>query len=338
MKSLAFIWILRCNLLCIFIYGCKHEDSALDEILAIHYSDSILDFGSNLISLSFTISKTGSGIVSYSITTSQVWIYVNPPTGIVDTETDSINVNITRTFLIEDLINEWIAIKSNYLNYYFLDTINVKIKVHNPIIFSPYLSYGTVTDIEGNVYKTIKIGDQVWMAENLKTTKYRNGDLIGTTTNDISGESSPKYQWAHDDNEITVATWGRLYTWYAVTDSRNVCPVGWHLPSDAEWVTLTTFLGGDTLAGGKLKEIGTTHWIYLNTDATNETGFTALPSGYRYLDGQYINIGLIGFWWSSTEYSATDAYYHYMICYFSTVRRLYDNKQYGYSVRCLKDN
>jgi uncharacterized protein (TIGR02145 family) len=196
----------------------------------------------------------------------------------------------------------------------------------------------TIKDIDGNVYTSVTIGTQVWLVENLKTTKYRNGDLIGTTTNDISGESSPEYQWAHDGNESNVATYGRLYTWYAVTDSRNVCPAGWHVPSDAEWTTLTTFLGGDTVAGGKLKETGTTHWTTPNTGATNETGFTALPSGYRYLDGSYINIGLIGFWWSSTGYSATDAYYHYMICYFSTVRRLYDNKQFGYSVRCLKDN
>ena len=195
-----------------------------------------------------------------------------------------------------------------------------------------------IKDADGNVYTSVTIGTQVWMVQNLKTTKYRNGDLIGTTTNDISGEGSPEYQWAPDDNENNVATYGRLYTWYAVTDSRNVCPAGWHVPSDAEWSTFTTFLGGDTVAGGKLKETGTTLWTTPNTGATNETGFTALPSGYRYLDDSYINIGLIGFWWSSTEYSATDAYYHYMLCYFSKVYRLYDNKHYGFSVRCLKDN
>src|SRR5688500_14669040 len=118
----------------------------------------------------------------------------------------------------------------------------------------------TVTDIEGNVYHTVTIGTQVWMAENLKTTKYRNGDLIGTTipaTLDISSESAPKYQWAYNGEESIVATYGRLYTWYAVTDSRNVCPTGWHVPSDAEWTTLTTYLGGESVAGDKLKENGT---------------------------------------------------------------------------------
>ena len=103
----------------------------------------------------------------------------------------------------------------------------------------------SVKDIDGNVYRTITIGTQVWMAENLKTTKYRNGDLIGTTTPAtlvIEGESTPKYQWAYDGNESNVATYGRLYTWYVATDSRNVCPIGWHVPTDAEWTTLTDYL------------------------------------------------------------------------------------------------
>jgi uncharacterized protein (TIGR02145 family) len=199
----------------------------------------------------------------------------------------------------------------------------------------------SIKDADGNVYTSVTIGTQVWMVENLKTTKYRNGDLIGTTTPatlDISSELAPKYQWAYYGDESNVNAYGRLYTWYAVTDTRNVCPTGWHVPTDAEWTTLTTYLGGDSVAGGKLKETGITHWTTPNTGATNETGFTALPSGYRYLDGSINNSGLIGFWWSSTEYSATDAYFSFMICYFSTLRRLYDNKKYGFSVRCLLDN
>jgi uncharacterized protein (TIGR02145 family) len=202
-------------------------------------------------------------------------------------------------------------------------------------------SNSKITDVDGNVYSTVTIGTQVWMKENLKTSKYNNGDVIGTTTpatKDITAEAIPKYQWACEGNEINVATYGRLYTWYTVTDIRGVCPTGWHVPTDAEWTTLTTYLGGDSVAGGKLKETGITHWTTPNTGATNETGFTALPSGYRYLDGSIYNSGLIGFWWSSTEYSATDAYFSFMICYFSTLRRLYDNKKFGFSVRCLRDN
>lgn len=199
----------------------------------------------------------------------------------------------------------------------------------------------TVKDIDGNVYTSVTIGTQVWMVENLKTTKYRNGDLIGTTTTatlDISLETTPKYQWAYDGNESNVNTYGRLYTWYAVMDSRNVCPTGWHVPSDAEWTTLTTYLGGKRVASGKLKEIGTTHWLNPNTRATNETGFTALPSGARSNRGPFYTIGCFSIWWSSTESSTLDAYILRLTC---DSRKVYPNSGYkrdGFSIRCLKDN
>jgi len=201
----------------------------------------------------------------------------------------------------------------------------------------------SITDIDGNVYTSVTIGTQVWMVENLKTTKYRNGDLIGTTapaTLEISQEATPKYQWAYDDDENNVVTYGRLYTWYAVTDTRNVCPVGWHVPSDAEWTTLTTSLGGEDVAGGKLKEAGTIHWQAPNEAATNESGFTALPGGYRYFFGDYYHhIGNYGLWWSSTENSTADAYYRTMFYGFTNViSYLYIYKQSGFSVRCLRDN
>ena len=205
-----------------------------------------------------------------------------------------------------------------------------------------------VTDIDDNVYHTISIGNQVWMIENLKTTKYRNGDLIGTTTPAtlyLSEGSYSKYQWAYAGNESNVATYGRLYTWYAATDSRNVCPTGWHVPTDAEWTTLTTFLGGENIAGGKLKETGTNHWPTPNNIATNSSGFTALPGGLRYYDGTFLSIGSTldsrGSWWSSSEWISTwstgDAWY---ICVYhnnlGNVRGHY-TKSGGFSVRCIKD-
>jgi uncharacterized protein (TIGR02145 family) len=199
----------------------------------------------------------------------------------------------------------------------------------------------TVKDIDGNVYTSVTIGTQVWMVENLKTTKYSNGDLIGTTTTatlDISLETTPKYQWAYDGNENNVTTYGRLYTWYAVMDSRNVCPTGWHVPSDAEWTALTKYLGGKRVAGGKLKEIGTTHWQSPNTGATNETGFTALPSGGRSNYGSYGTFGYFGIWWSSTESATLDAY---ILRLTYDRRKVYRNSGYkysGFSIRCLKDN
>jgi uncharacterized protein (TIGR02145 family) len=210
-----------------------------------------------------------------------------------------------------------------------------------PINFNPNLTYGTVSDIEGNIYKTIQIFSQIWMAENLKVTKYQNGDLIGTTTRyadyDISNEISPKYQWAYYGDESNVNTYGRSYTWFAVTDRRNVCPTGWHVPTLIEWTTLTTYLGGYGVAEDKLKETGTTNWLAPNKGATNSSGFTALPSGFRSSNGAFNLVGQIGGWWSSTESSTTYAYYPYILYDYGIVFRSDTNKKTGFSVRCLKD-
>jgi len=197
----------------------------------------------------------------------------------------------------------------------------------------------TIKDIDGNLYNNaVTIGTQVWMVENLRTTKYNNGDSIGTTTSDIANESTPKYQWAYDGDESNAATYGRLYTWYAVADSRNVCPTGWHVPTDDDWTTLTTFLGGEDVAGGKLKETGTSHWLAPSTGVTNESNFTALPGGYRNFDGTFGYLPSRGFWWSSTEHSTSLGYYRTMSSIFYFVGRDGTNKQFGFSVRCLKDN
>ena len=198
-----------------------------------------------------------------------------------------------------------------------------------------------IKDIDGNGYNSVTIGTQVWMAENLKTTKYRNGDLIGTTspvTKDISNESTPKYQWAYDDDKSNVAKYGRLYTYYAVTDSRNICPTGWHVPTDSEWSTLTTYLGGESVAGGKLREAGTTHWIKPNSGATNESGFTALPGGYYNNSGKFIFVSGYGYWWSSTEISPASAFGRVLSFDYNYVLKSYSNSRDGYSVRCLRDS
>lgn len=198
----------------------------------------------------------------------------------------------------------------------------------------------TVTDADGNVYHTVTIGTQTWMTENLKTTRYRNGDLIGTTTPatlNISGQTTPKYQWACAGNETNVATYGRFYTWYAVTDSRNLCPEGWHVPTNAEWATLFNYLGGENVAGGKLKEAGLTHWQSPNTGATNQTGFSALPSGYRNMDGGFYYLGYSSFCWSSSESSANKPS---CLCIdFNNSKATFgeDAKYNGFPVRCIKD-
>jgi uncharacterized protein (TIGR02145 family) len=194
-----------------------------------------------------------------------------------------------------------------------------------------------ITDSDGNVYSSIKIGTQEWLTENLKTTKYRNGDLIGTTspsTKDITSENTPKYQWAYNGDESNVAVYGSLYTWYVATDSRKICPAGWHVPNNAEWLTLTNYLGGTFTAGGKLKESGTAHWQSPNVGATNESGFTALPGGSRIYEG----IGTLGFWWSATESDAAKGCDIELDYDYPTLFNFVDTKKAGFSVRCIKDN
>jgi uncharacterized protein (TIGR02145 family) len=197
-----------------------------------------------------------------------------------------------------------------------------------------------IKDIDGNVYSTVTIGTQVWMGENLRVTKYRNGDLIGTTdpaTLDISAESTPKYQWAYNGNESNVATYGRLYTWYTVNDSRNICPTGWHIPSFDEWKILRDYLGGENVAGGKLKETGTSHWYSPNEGATNLTGFTALPGGRKYA-GLFEGIGVANLLWSSTiEPKSLKPYFMQMDYAYGYLYWDFEDK-ISVSVRCLKDN
>ena len=207
-------------------------------------------------------------------------------------------------------------------------------------IFNPALTYGTMTDQDGNKCKTIQIGKQVWMAENLKVSTYRNGDAIVSTTPttlSISGEIYPKNQWPGMNDENQVATYGRLYTWSAVTDSRNIAPAGWHVASYAEWTTLRDSLGGESTAGGKLKETGTTHWLNPNFGATNESGFTALPGGLREPSGVFYTNGQSSNWWTSTEKTASNGWQAYTDAVSGSLLLLNSNKSVGYAVRCVKD-
>jgi len=200
-----------------------------------------------------------------------------------------------------------------------------------------------VTDFDGNGYHTVNIGTQKWLLENLNATHYRNGDSIGTThpaSLYITYLTSPKYQWAYDGNENNVSTYGRLYTWYAAIDTRGVCPSGWHVSTDNDWKTLTTYLGGDSVAGSKLKETGTTHWQNHNAGATNKSGFTALPGGYRYNYGTcFFDIDFSGNWWSSTD-TTTDSAWGWTIngdIGDSGIGRINFTKSEGFSVRCIMD-
>jgi uncharacterized protein (TIGR02145 family) len=208
--------------------------------------------------------------------------------------------------------------------------------------FNPKVVYGTMTDQSGNTYKTVKIGNQTWMAENLRVTKYRNGDAIPVVNlsddwnRDLMTGACCSYKNTMDKNNI--ATYGLMYNWFAVGDARNIAPVGWHVPTDADWTTLTTTLGGEELAGAKLKEAGTTHWLSPNMGATNESGFTAIPLGDRdYEDGRFNGQNATVSYWSSTREKATTAFYRSFnnedgVCY-----RDKNAVRYGTAVRLVKD-
>lgn len=204
-------------------------------------------------------------------------------------------------------------------------------------VFNPSVTYGTMTDQDGNVYKTVTIGTQTWMAENLKVTKYNDGIAIPNVTDNTAWkELTTGALCDYANTPSNSETYGKLYNWYAVKTGK-LAPKGWHVPSDAEWTELTNYLGGTSVAGGKLKETGTTHWASPNTGATNETGFTALPGGTRYSSGAFDDIGTSGVWWSATENNATSAWDRIVYLNYSDVVRGYFNKEVGFSVRCVRD-
>lgn len=200
-------------------------------------------------------------------------------------------------------------------------------------------------------YRVVKIGNQIWMAENLNTTEYQNGDLImdGSSVGDYSAETQPKYWFAYDDNLSNVEKYGRLYTWYAATDSRKVCPDGWHIPSDTEWNILHVNLGinpedtdlicdENNTISGKLKETGTLNWIAPNTGATDEYEFTALPAGYRRrFNKDFDYKGEYACFWTSTEWDYEKAWYRHLYYDKENICRTFNLKNYGFSIRCVKD-
>ena len=210
-------------------------------------------------------------------------------------------------------------------------------------------NFSPCTDADGNNYSMVQIGTQVWMAENLK--------YLPSVVSSGTGSQNAPYYYVYDYNGTNVTdakatanynTYGVLYNWTAAMNGtasstanpsgvQGVCPTGWHLPSDAEWIQLSDFLGGASIAGGKLKEPNTTHWKTPNTGATNETGFTALPGGYRTGGGTFGYIRFDGLWWGATGYSSYGAWDHGMFYDDSGLVRTGSGKEDGFSIRCLKD-
>ncbi len=206
-------------------------------------------------------------------------------------------------------------------------------------VHNPDLVYGSVTDIDGNTYRTIVIGEQEWMAENLNVEHYANGDPIPNVTNGAQWAGLTTGAWCYYNNDLQFeCPYGKLYNWYVTIDARNVCPTGWHVPTDGEWTTLTDYLGGEGVAGVQMKTTGTQYWLSFNASATNESGFSGLPGGERAFNGVFINVGDRGHWWSSTG----GAFFAFLRRLNTTngngsVTRYTEDMIDGFSVRCLRD-
>jgi len=196
---------------------------------------------------------------------------------------------------------------------------------------------GRVTDIDGNKYRTVKIGEQWWMAENLNVSRYRDGSAIPDITQNSQWTNLSTGAMVFYDNSASLGkTYGKIYNGYAVTDSRGLCPEGWHVPAENEWSILVDYLGGSSEAGGKLKS--TRRWRQPNTGATNESGFNALPGGYRGSDGNFRLIGSTGTWWSTTEGTTGMVVSRGLTYHTAEVYSGRGSKQSGYYVRCIRDD
>lgn len=212
------------------------------------------------------------------------------------------------------------------------------------ILLSHTIVAQTISDINGNVYNTVNIGTQIWTTENLKATNYSDGSSILYESIDSIWGGLTTAAFSTFNNDLTnTEEYGNLYNFYAVIDSRNLCPTGWHIPSESEWTTLITYLGGDSIAGGKMKEVGFTHWQNPNTGADNSSELTIIPAGYRYSNYGFNKGGFQGIngnasIWTSTSSSDSTSKAKYFYPGTASVGHLDHSNSYGRSVRCISKN
>jgi len=262
------------------------------------------------------------------------------------TEQKELVINELKNYIVEEskadfLINISVLFQQNYINDEELDKIKKIILFRNRIDI-------TANDIADNKIETlitvsniknengVKIGNQIWLTKNLDTEYYRNGDPIPQVQDAGKWSKLTTGAWCYFDNETSNGNnYGKLYNWYAVNDPRGLAPNGWHTPSDKEWTTLIKFLGGEKVAGGKLK--ATTSWNSQNTGTTNSSGFTAFPGGCRNAIGNYNGIGKYGTFWSASESISVFAWLRNLYYDRSAVTRHLYSKQNGLSIRCVKD-
>ena len=212
-------------------------------------------------------------------------------------------------------------------------------------IGTPIGKFGTtIFDKDGNMYKTVIIGNQQWMAENLKTSKYNDGSVIANVSNNDGWSQLTNGAWCYYNNdESNKVRYGKLYNWYVIDAStngnKNVCPTGWHIPTNTEWMTLLDFLEGKNVAGIKMKEVGSKNWVSSNIESTNTSLFTGLPGGKRRDDGNFIEVGFSGYTWVSAISSASSTLRASVGLSYSDGRVNIGNdyKNTGNSIRCIKD-
>lgn len=196
----------------------------------------------------------------------------------------------------------------------------------------------TIKDIDGNVYNTVKIGRQTWMKENLRTTKLNDATPIQLVPDGSAWANTikPSYCWYNNEPESYRDLYGALYNGFAASSSK-LCPEYWHVPGDADWNTLSKLLGGDNIAGGKLKEAGFDYWVSPNMAANNATGFSALPGGLRYYDGVFHDFGFSAYFWSSEVLTPGRLWFRYMDYEYSDLFRFNNSANIGFSIRCVRD-
>jgi uncharacterized protein (TIGR02145 family) len=235
------------------------------------------------------------------------------------------NANNTKIINLGDPVNVKDAVNKNYLDSQIL-------------LLKNYINTLPFSDIDGNTYLPLKICNQIWTRTNLNVSRYRNGDEIPQVTDSATWANLTTGAWCYyNNNPANEAIYGKIYNWYAVNDSRGLAPIGWHIPSNAEWNTLSTCLGGDTVAGGKLKDKGTSRWLSPNTSATNSSNFKGLPGGCRNSNGSFSGISGWAYWWSSTEGNSTGAWQRDVNYNSANLFKSIYNKKDGYSIRCIKD-
>lgn len=312
LKSIFVLWLG-------LLVSCKKESiSTLETLPIANITNTSALTGGNIISDGGTpVSKRGI-----------VWSTTPNPTIANNSTNDG--------FGIGKYISELTGLTANTKYYIRAYATNQAGTAYGELI--SFKTSGTMIDQDGNTYSTVLIGTQVWMAENLRTSIYRNGDSIPNVTDNSQWKTLTSGASSFYNNESQYSNpYGKLYNWYAVADPRMICPNGWHVPTLDEWSILIDYLGGETVAGGKMKSKSRQYWQNPNKGATNVSGFSGLPGGGRSVNGSFGDLGTHGHWWSFAEDGAPYAWFRGLIYNTANVYKFGTSKKNGLCVRCLRD-